>query len=113
MLENKCGHANNPATIVDYFQQLIIIIKKYNISQQLIFNVDKKGFLKNYAEDGKIIIPKEHKNIKFTLHDDSRESIIMIESVGVGDTLLSPMVIFSAKSYLLSWHRNHEARTSE
>jgi len=48
-LENKRNKATHPSIILDYFIKYKEIIDKYQLLKKLIFNVDKKEFLKSIA----------------------------------------------------------------
>src|SRR5436190_19224181 len=83
VLENKRGHVEQPSIIVDYFQKYQELQRRYKFTNDRIFNVDEKGFMKGFASQGKIIIPIAYKNRKFKLQDGSRESITMIETISM------------------------------
>jgi hypothetical protein len=98
-LENKRGHAENPTVIVDFFKKFNELRAKYSLLNSNIYNVDEKRFMKEFASKSKIIVLEIHKNRKFTLHDENRESVMMIECINVVKDVLPSMVVFSSKSH--------------
>jgi len=104
-LDYDRAKANDPVTILEYFQLVKDTIQKYKIKGKLIFNMDEKGFLIGLIRKSmKVIISSSEKNA-FLRQPGNRQTVTVVEAIGTGGQDIPPMVILKGEHHLFGWYK--------
>jgi len=76
---------NNPVILRDFFPILDKLIKEFKVKPQNISNMDKKGFQIGLIECSLKVIVKSDEKAAFLQQPCSRETVTVIEAVGIFD----------------------------
>ena len=85
--------ASEYQTIDNWFKLFQSTYLKYGISDEDIYNIDEKGFIKGIRDDAKVIIPRKEAEA-LSIQPGNREWVTVIESIGTNGYVLPPFVIF-------------------
>ena len=84
---------NNLETITQYFNVLKSTMKEFNIKPQNIYNMDEKGFLIGVIKKSMCVLIEASEKAAFLRQPGDRENITVIETVGIFNQDMPPMVI--------------------
>ena len=79
-LDRQRALAGSPGPIIDYFNKLKKVLKKYNFLPENIYNMDEKGFMLGMSNRAKVICRAGRRPPRVT-QDGARELITVIETV--------------------------------
>ena len=91
---------NNPETITQYFNVLKSTMKEFNIKPQNIYNMDEKGFLIGVIKKSMCVLIEASEKAAFLRQPGDRENITVIETVGIFNQDMPPMVILKGEKHL-------------
>lgn len=94
--------AMNREIVGDWFQRLKAVIEKYGILDADIWNFDETGFQIGIGRD-QWIVTRVPKKLPFVPVNTNREYITVVEAVSAGGSVISPLIILSAKVTHLGW----------
>ena len=104
--------------IANQFPQLIVGIKKYNITAENLYNWDEKGFIIGHASATQRIMLLEafkSERIQYASEDGNREFISLLACISADGTALPPALIYKGDSlylqdtWLEDWVPAHKA----
>jgi Tc5 transposase DNA-binding domain len=105
-LDPKRAQAFNKPTIKRHFELLEVIIEKYGIPFENIYNMDEKGVQRGggrRAQAQKFLVPRT-KRPKYKLRSANLELITIVDCVAANGGYLSPTIIFEGKQqYERAW----------
>lgn len=91
----------------DHYQKLRTVITSHNITPELSFNMDEKGFIMGIFDKCKIIcknLGRHNSTIKVGTNVGSQELLTVIEYINAKDSVLPPMIIFKGAGHYMGWH---------
>ena len=93
---------HNEEIIKNWFQLILNTLKKYNIKQEDIYNINKKSFALRLLNKHRVICSIYY---LFTLtQNDNREWVSLIEYACIDDKILKIWYIFKEKIYIKIWY---------
>jgi len=95
---------NNPVILHDFFTILDKVIKEFKIKPQNIYNMDEKGFLIGLIQCSLRVIVKSDEKAAFLRQPGLRETVTVIETVGIFAQDIPPMVIMRGEKHLYGWY---------
>ena len=104
-LDNDRAMNNNPKTITEYFNVLKRTMEEFKIKPQNIYNMDEKGFLIGVIKKSMRVLIVADENAAFLRQPGNRENITMIETVGIFNQNIPPMVILKGEKHLYGWYQ--------
>ena len=98
-----------------YFEDVERLKERYNITLENTYNMDEKGFMIGQMQKSRRIFAKdtnEDKSLIKSGQDGKREWITVLATICADDTVLSPYLIYKAKSGLVqdSWLEGFETQ---
>jgi len=103
-LDNDRAMNNNPVILRDFFTILDKVIKEFKIGPHNIYNMDEKGFLIGLIQRSLRVIEKSDEKAAFLRQPGSRETVTVIEAVGIFAQDIPPIVIMKGEKHLYGWY---------
>lgn len=104
-LDYDRAKANDPTSILEYFQLVKDTMEKYRIKTKRVFNMDEKGFLIGLIRKSmKVIISSSEKN-SFLRQPGNRQTVTVVEAIGTGGQVIPPMAILKGEHHLFGWYK--------
>jgi hypothetical protein len=97
-LDNDRAMNNNPETITEYFNVLKSTMEEFKIKPQNIYNMDEKGFLIGVIKKSMRVLIEAGEKAAFLRQPGNRENITVIETVGIFNQNIPPMVILKGEN---------------
>jgi hypothetical protein len=105
-LEAPRAQALNCSNVTAFFNMLRVLIDKYNILPQNIFNMDEKGVVLGQGGNQYALVDRNAKTVRI-VENGNRENVTVIECVCADGTSLRPCVIFKGIRRDLEWGRDN------
>ena len=86
-----------------WFELFNKTMEEHRILQANTYNMDEKGVLLGRSATSKVIVSAEAR-AKFIQQPGTRESITIVECVGGHGQIISPLIIWAAKTHRNSWY---------
>lgn len=110
--DKKRIKASNPKIIMNHFQQLGGLIRKFNIPPDMMFNMDEKGFMMGRSDRCKVICGRRGRGMTGKLaQDGNRELVTVIETICGNGTVLPPLVIYKGTKKFMGWYQHLDDTT--
>jgi hypothetical protein len=97
--------AEDPDQIQRYFELFQATKAKYNIHDDDVYNMDKKGVMMGVIAKLRVVVSRKNKKPYMT-QQGKREWVSLIECISLDGRVLSPFVIFKCKALLKDWYKN-------
>ena len=106
-LEHQRSLANNPKVLEHHFKVFDRAVKKYQIKNETIWNIDEKGFQVGISTRIKVICRAGKRNPRYT-DDGNRENVTVLEVISAVGKLLPPLIITKGAHHYAGNHiRGH------
>jgi len=103
-LDNSRALNNDPRIIREYFRILKEVIAEFKIKPENIYNMDEKGFLLGLIQRSVRVVVNSSDKTAFLRQPGQRETITVIETVGVFGQNVPPMIIMKGEKHLYGWY---------
>ena len=80
-------------------------MEEFKIKPQNIYNMDEKGFLIGVIKKSMRVLIAADEKAAFLRQPGNRENITVIETVGIFNQNIPPMVILKGQKHLYGWYR--------
>lgn len=105
-LEKCRAQSLNHAAVTDFYKTTQEAIKKYNIPEENIYNMDEKGIQLGVGARVLALVDRDQKTVQ-QVEDGNRELVTVIECVCADGTAIHPLVVFKGVRRDLEWGRNN------
>ena len=102
-MDSQRTFANHPSPIKDYFKKLQVVIAKYRIQDENMWNMDEKGFTLGTANKAKVMARAGRRPPR-TTHDGTRELVTVVEAHGEKRVMLPPMAVSKGIAHYKGWY---------
>ena len=87
--------ASDPKILKDHFSRLGGLIRKFDVPEDMWFNMDEKGFMMGKSDRFQVICGHRGRGITGKLaQDGNRELIIVLKTICGDGTVLQPLIIY-------------------
>ncbi|SPO30985.1 related to transposase [Ustilago trichophora] len=107
-LDNARLSGATETVIKEWFNRLADIMREYNVASTNIYNMDETGFMFGQAGSERIIVPSGKPAARYKAQPGTRESATIIECIGSGGQVLSPLVITKGRVHTVGEQRRME-----
>ena len=90
--------ASDPKIIIDHLHKVERLIRNWDIPEDIMFNIDEKGFTMGKSDRYKVICGQRGREMTPNLAEDGNREVIPVLEVICGDgTVLPPLIIYKGK----------------
>ncbi|SPO30868.1 related to transposase [Ustilago trichophora] len=107
-LDNARLSGATETVIQQWFNRLAEIMREYNVASTNIYNMDETGFMFGQAGSERIIVPSGEPAARYKAQPGTRESATIIECIGSGGQVLSPLIITKGRVHTVGEQRRME-----
>ena len=114
--DKKRIKASDPKVLIDHFRRLGGLIRKFDIPEEMWFNMDEKGIMMGKSDRCKVICGRRGRGMTGKLaQDGNRELITVIETICGNGTVLPPLIIFKGAKRYMGWfqHLDEDSEAAE
>ena len=95
--------AHNPDIIKGWFDLFMRLKTEFNVQDEDIYNMDKKGFMMGVIAKMRVMVSKYEFGGKYMTQCGNRDWVSLIECVSLDGRVLKPWIIFKAKVKQKAW----------
>ncbi|SPO21142.1 related to transposases [Ustilago trichophora] len=107
-LDNARLSGATETVIQEWFNRLAEIMREYHVASTNVFNMDETGFMFGQAGSERIIVPSGEPAAWYKAQPGTRESATIIECIGSGGQVLSPLIITKSRVHTVGEQRRME-----
>ncbi|SPO23066.1 related to transposases [Ustilago trichophora] len=107
-LDNAWLSGATETVIQEWFNRLAEIMREYHVASTNVFNMDETGFMFGQAGSERIIVPSGEPAARYKAQPGTRESATIIECIGSGGQVLSPLIITKGRVHTVGEQRRME-----
>ncbi|SPO20076.1 related to transposases [Ustilago trichophora] len=107
-LDNARLSGATETVIQQWFNRLAEIMREYNVASTNIYNMDETGFMFGQAGSERIIVPSGEPAARYKAQPGTRELATIIECIGSGGQVLSPLIITKGRVHTVGEQRQME-----